>query len=197
MLSSAARPLAKARPCAASSSDATCASSAERVGLPEREYSKPLWPPTPSWANVVDNEIGVTTAPVVGSGSWPAWIARVEKPCRAVTSSRSPITVNGTGAAFERSLRHRSEVGEHVGAGEHAERTAARQHQQGGCCLEHLDREFDLLADTDRRELRSHHLFDRGRHHTRVAVDCFHQFEFVDRTGHLGSGERRRVLAHR
>ena len=78
MLSSAARPLANARPWSAPSSDATCASSAVRVGLPEREYSKPLCRPTPSWANVVDSEIGVTTAPVVGSGSWPAWMARVE-----------------------------------------------------------------------------------------------------------------------
>ncbi len=79
MLSSAANPLANARPWRASSSDATCASSADRVGLPERAYSNPLWPPTPSWANVVDSEIGVTTAPVAGSGSWPAWIALVEK----------------------------------------------------------------------------------------------------------------------
>ena len=30
--------------------------------------------------HVVDSEIGVTTAPVVGSGSCPAWRARVEKP---------------------------------------------------------------------------------------------------------------------
>ena len=80
MLSSAASPLANASPWRAASSEATQVSSAERVGLPEREYSKPLCPPTPSWANVVDSEIGVTTAPVAGSGSWPAWTARVSKP---------------------------------------------------------------------------------------------------------------------
>ena len=86
---------------------------------------------------------------------------------------------------------------EHVGAGEHAERTAAGQHEQRRRGFEHLDGQFDLLADADRGELRSHHLLDRGRHHAGVAVDGLHQFEFVDRSGHLGGGERRRVLAHR
>ena len=80
MLSSAARPDANDSPCRACSSDATWVSIAVRVGLPDREYSNPLWLPTPSWANVVDSEIGPTTAPVVGSGSWPAWMARVENP---------------------------------------------------------------------------------------------------------------------
>jgi hypothetical protein len=46
-----------------------------------REYSYPARsPPTPSWANVDDTWIGGITAPVLGSGSWPAWIALVEKP---------------------------------------------------------------------------------------------------------------------
>ena len=51
-----------------------------RVGLPVRAYSKPWCSPTPSCANVVASVIGVTTAPVRGSGSWPAWIARVSNP---------------------------------------------------------------------------------------------------------------------
>ena len=89
-MSSAASPLANASPWRASSSDATHVSSAVRVGLPVREYSKPLWPPTPSWANVVLSEIGVTTAPVAGSGSWPACTARVSNP-QPDCSSSSPI----------------------------------------------------------------------------------------------------------
>ena len=36
-----------------------------------------LRPNTPSCLKVEVAKIGVTTAPVVGSGSWPAWMARV------------------------------------------------------------------------------------------------------------------------
>ena len=69
-------PLANASPRLAPSSDATHVSSAARVGLPVRPYSNPACLPTASWANVVARLIGVTTAPVTGSGSWPAWMAR-------------------------------------------------------------------------------------------------------------------------
>ena len=68
-LSSAASPLANAKPWRAPSSDATHVSSAARVGLPLREYSNPWWLPTPSWANVVLSVIGVTTAPDAWSGA--------------------------------------------------------------------------------------------------------------------------------
>ena len=44
------------------------ASSARRVGLSVREYSKPLCLPGPSCANVVERWIGVITAPVSGVG---------------------------------------------------------------------------------------------------------------------------------
>ena len=69
MLSSAARPLANASPWRACSSEARQISSAMRVGLPDREYSNPLCTPTSSWANVVANVIGTTTAPLVASGA--------------------------------------------------------------------------------------------------------------------------------
>ena len=49
----AAMPELNARPYAASSTAASDASSAARVGLPVRAYSNPpRRPPTPSWANV-------------------------------------------------------------------------------------------------------------------------------------------------
>ncbi len=78
-MSSAASPLANASPWLARSSAATCCSTAVRVGLPDREYSYPWCTPTSLWAKVVDSEIGVTTAPVDGSGGCPAWIAAVSK----------------------------------------------------------------------------------------------------------------------
>ena len=54
--------------------------SARRVGLPLRAYSNPWCSPTSVCANVDDRLIGGTTAPVAGSGGWPAWMARVSKP---------------------------------------------------------------------------------------------------------------------
>src|SRR5690348_10561925 len=77
MVAVAARPLENARPCAPPSSAARQVSSAWRVGFPLREYSKPLWLSGPSCANVLARTIGVITAPLTGSGGWPAWTARV------------------------------------------------------------------------------------------------------------------------
>src|ERR1700736_6466636 len=74
-------PEENARPNAASSTAASDASSAARVGFPVRAYSyPPRSPPTPSCANVELAEIGALTAPVAGSGRNPAWIALVAKP---------------------------------------------------------------------------------------------------------------------
>src|SRR3989440_577591 len=77
---SAPSPEAKARQCRASSSAARHSSNALRVGLPVREYSKPLCLPTPCCANVVAMWMGCTTAPVAGSGPCPTCSARVENP---------------------------------------------------------------------------------------------------------------------
>src|SRR5882672_376194 len=52
-------------------------SRAPRVGFPEREYSKPLCSPGPSWAKVLESTIGCITAPEEGSGCCPAWMAKV------------------------------------------------------------------------------------------------------------------------
>ena len=92
--SSAARPLANAKPCAAPSSDAKHASRPSLVGLPLRPYSHPAWSPTAASANVVDSEIGGTIAPLVGSGACPAWIARVENPCPSLTVHHPPVRQN-------------------------------------------------------------------------------------------------------
>src|SRR6266480_3625054 len=77
---SAPSPEENARQCLAPSSAARHSSSALRVGLPVREYSKPLCVPTPCWAKVVAMWIGCTTAPVAGSGPCPTCKALVEKP---------------------------------------------------------------------------------------------------------------------
>ena len=52
-LSSAARPLAKARPWRRPPARPRTPRARRGSGCPTREYSKPLCPPTPSWANVV------------------------------------------------------------------------------------------------------------------------------------------------
>src|SRR5438552_4061906 len=77
---SAPIPEEKARQCFAPSRAARHSSSALRVGLPVREYSKPWCLPTPCCANVVAMWMGWTTAPVTGSGPCPTCNARVENP---------------------------------------------------------------------------------------------------------------------
>src|SRR5438093_9949658 len=77
---SAPIPEEKARQCFAPSRAARHSSSALRVGLPVREYSKPWCLPTPCCANVVAMWMGWTTAPVTGSGPCPTCNAFVEKP---------------------------------------------------------------------------------------------------------------------
>ena len=67
--SSAAIPLANAKPYRARSREATHSSSARRVGLPLRAYSNSPCRPTASCANVLASVTGVTTAPLTGSGS--------------------------------------------------------------------------------------------------------------------------------
>src|SRR3954454_5437571 len=125
-LSSAARPEAKAKPWAPPSSDATHVSSAARVGLPERAYSKPLCSPTAAWAKVVDREIGATTAPVAASGGCPTCTALVSKP-QPASAARSPMVGPGR------------QERQHVAAGEHGQRPAPRQHEQRRAAVEHLD----------------------------------------------------------
>src|SRR5690348_15713903 len=88
--SEAPMPEPNAKPCRPPSSAARHSCRAVRVGFAEREYSyPPRSPPTPSWAKVELAWIGTITAPVVGSGSWPAWMARVEKP-RMAARLRGP-----------------------------------------------------------------------------------------------------------
>src|SRR5512133_3580839 len=77
MASVAARPDANASPWRAPSSAARQSWSAWRVGFCVREYSNPLWTPGLSCTYVEVRYTGVITAPVVGSGAWPAWMARV------------------------------------------------------------------------------------------------------------------------
>ncbi len=57
-----------------------------RVGLPEREYSQPVFTPGEDCTKVAVAKIGVTTAPVSASRFCRPWSARVEKPaCRLLS----------------------------------------------------------------------------------------------------------------
>ena len=110
--SSAASPLANAEPVARAFErrDARLHRGARRVGAARVLVAAVLARPRPArtWSRGV---IGGTTAPVCGSGSWPAWMARVSNP-----SPRSCL-----GAAREEP--------EHVGAGQHADRMTAVEHE--------------------------------------------------------------------
>src|SRR6266702_3546385 len=87
----AAIPEANARANRPFSSAARHSSSAVRVGLPVREYSKPeRRPPTPSWAYVEVAWMGTITERVAGSGSWPAGLARVAKPVLGRPTAGAP-----------------------------------------------------------------------------------------------------------
>ena len=148
-------PTRRRSPWAAPSSEATHASSAARVGLPERAYSKPWCSPTASWANVVDSVIGVTTAPRRGVGR----LAGVDGPgleARALARPRrcSPIA----GARRDRNDSTSVRVSTR-------ERPPAGQHEQRRGAVEHLDGERQRLADADGRQLRAHHLLDRRLEH--------------------------------
>src|SRR5260370_10080648 len=114
---SAPSPEENARQCFASSSAAKHSSSAWRVGLPDRPYSKPLCLPTPCWANVVAMWIGCTTAPVAGSGPWPTCKARVAKPQLSLSFAKSALAAVG------------DEL-EQVGARDHGDRLVALDHEQ-------------------------------------------------------------------
>src|SRR5256886_10418071 len=114
---SAPIPEEKARQCFAPSRAARHSSSALRVGLPVREYSKRWCLPTPCCANVVAMWMGWTTAPVTGSGPCPTCSARVEKPHSSRFSGKrsAPAAV-------------RDEL-EQVGAGDHRHRPVTFHHQ--------------------------------------------------------------------
>ena len=97
------QPGGERQPAAPPSRAARHCSRAVRVGLADRLYSyPPRSPPTPSCLYVDVAWIGTLTAPVAGSGSCPAWMARVSKPLipagyRAVTDRRPPA---GTRVTF-------------------------------------------------------------------------------------------------
>ncbi len=87
----AAMPVPKAVAATPFSSSAIRRSKADTVGLPAREYEYSADPAdsTDSWAKVVDWWIGVRIAPVVGSGSTPAWICLVLKPMDSILAGVS------------------------------------------------------------------------------------------------------------
>src|SRR6266852_2554001 len=144
-VASAPSPDEKARQCFASSSAARHSSSAFRVGLPVREYSKPWCLPTPCWAKVVAMWIGCTTAPVAGSGPCPTCNARVEKP----HSSR--LSVNTSAATPMRDKLQQ------VGARDHCDGLVSIDHQHRLLAAEQrLERVVERRIDADLAQRRVH-----------------------------------------
>src|SRR2546430_9902514 len=114
---SAPIPEEKARQYFAPSRAARHSSSALRVGLPVREYSKPWCLPTPCCAKVVAMWMGWTTAPVTGSGPCPTCNAFVEKPHSSRFSGKRSAPA---------AVRHELEQ---VGARDHRHRLVTFHHQ--------------------------------------------------------------------
>ena len=70
---------------------------------------------------------------------------------------------------------------EHVGAGEHADRVAAVEHEHRGCtCSSRSTTSATGLADPDHRQRRLHHLADRPVEHRRVAERLVHERQLVE-----------------
>src|SRR5712692_7580682 len=168
---SAPRPDANARQCLASSSAARFSSSAERVGLPLREYSKPWCLPTPCCAKVVARWIGCTTAPVAGSGPWPTWTARVAKP----HPSLDFLSVKSALSAMRDEL-------EQVGARDHGHGLARLHHEDRLLAAQKgLERVVDRGVDTDLAQRGIHRRRNRGRHDRRIVVDAVEQRALLQR----------------
>ena len=128
------------------------------VGASGSTRSPTAVPPTPSCAYVDDGWIGGITAPVVGSGSWPAWIALVEKPCmRQRYADRRPGRVPRTWRGARRGSRARPD------RVDHARGLAVDQHQRGVGLGERAHRRVERLARADGRQRRRHVLGRAGR----------------------------------
>src|SRR5688572_21098064 len=86
-------------------------------------------------------------APVVGSGDWPAWMARVEKPCRfAFMSVRS---------------RMQPEMVEHVDARDEALEAPVADDRRHHAALKEAHHTVDILAGVDHLEVARHGIPDR------------------------------------
>src|SRR4029077_1811139 len=98
------------------------------------------------------------TAPVVGSGSCPAWMQRVEKSswffCDIQASHSAVIPTR---------LECNPEIGDQVETGRHAEKLIA-VHDDGGVVLAEQGQEIgDRRVGGNRFESRRHHFCDRPR----------------------------------
>src|SRR5690606_17065377 len=143
----------------------------------------------PSCTNVVDRYSGGMTAPVVGSNSWPAWIARVAK-----SGSDADLSVLmgflGWVRAWARSSSRRQE-GEQIVAGDDGRGLAVDRHEEGIRLGERLARRPDGVVHADEGQRRLHERLE-GVGELRLAVeDRVDEAALVDRADHLAHHDGR------
>ena len=96
--------------------------------------------------------MGVTTAPVLGSGGCPAWIANDSKPNGSKPNGSVPPASGTVTGGPGRSLPGRSlagQVGEEVRTGEDTDGVAPVERQHGRAVLEPRRHLVDRLACAD------------------------------------------------
>src|ERR1700674_2919564 len=116
--------------------------------------------------------MGVTTAPVTGSGSWPTCTARVSKP--SLTRS--------SGGAGGQELQD-------VLTGHDPDRVTAVEDEHRGGRVEAIDHVADRLADPDHRHRGLHELPDRPVEERRLVEGLVHELQLAERPHHLFRGE--------
>src|SRR2546421_604593 len=116
---------------------ATQRSKAKRVGFWLRGYWKPLCAPALPWAQVEVGSISTITAPVEGSGCWPAWIARVSN------ARRLEPSVIGSPSSWPLSA---AQVVDQVDAGDQTQELAAFQHNGHLVAFEYGDQRVERLV---------------------------------------------------
>src|SRR5262245_60936866 len=122
-------------------------------------------------------------APVVASGSWPAWIARVANPRSCSVCSFRSLPASGSQGA-------RRDEGKDVGAGDDTDRVATVEYQRGRLLVERLDHVCNWLADADGGHRRAADLANRAIEHGAVAIHLIHQLELAHRADDLLGRER-------
>src|SRR5436309_10101680 len=107
--------------------------------------------------------MGIITAPVVGSGAWPAWIARVPNLFELMSSSR-PAT----------------QIVEQVVAGDQPEKLVAVHDDRDVALVEYRQQRTDRRARLQRLEPRRHRRAHRLAKAVCIAVDRHEDVRFID-----------------
>src|SRR5882672_4653848 len=191
---SAPSPDEKARQCFASSSAARHSSSALRVGLPVREYSKPWCLPTACCAKVVAMWMGWTTAPVAGSGPWPTCRARVAKPQLSPPPGGFAADLPSEWGGEEPRSVSSGKSSALAAVRDELEQVGARDHRHGPVALHHqhrllaaqqgLERVVQRGVHADLAQRRVHRRGHRRGHDRRIAVHAVEQGALLERAHH-------------